>query len=376
MNTGVVIAMKGANTRLSLTVAALLALMPSAVHAQGQMINVTVDGEPVQFAGQPPIERLGSVLVPLRGVFERLGAQVAYDPGTRTILAARGNTSISLPLGSRNAVVNGQIQTLSQPAQVINGTTLVPLRFVSEALGAFVEWRGSSQTVVINTNGAINGNIATGGGTVTSGGAGEALIQDVTFSPRNRTLRPGDVLTIKVVALPNGRARFSLGDMVENRTMREGPDGVYTATYTVKKGDSLAQEPITVTFISANGRATTLTTERSVTISAAGAPGKPVILSPEVNEQVGNVATFAGRAVPYTTIRYRLTYQGLRDDDRPSNGTIANGEVESNANGRWRIPDINLSTPPGIYQAVYTLEVTAVGAAGEESETTTVKFKR
>jgi len=371
--------MKGANTSLSLTVGALLTLMPSAALAQGQQINVTVDGEPVQFAGQPPIERLGSVLVPLRGVFERLGAQVAYDAGTRTILAIRGSTSVSLPLGSRNVVVNGQRQMLSQPAQVINGTTLVPLRFVSEALGANVEWRGSSQTVVINMNGAINGNIATGGGTVTSGGAGEALIQDVTFSPRNRALRPGDVLTIKMVALPNGRARFSLGDVVENRPLREGPDGVYTAAYTVKTSDSLSQAPLIVTFTSANGRTTTQTTDRLVTIAAAGAPGRlgrPVIVSPVVNERVGNVATFTGRSTPNATIRYRLIYQGLRGDDRPSNGTIADGEVEANANGRWRIPNINLSTPSDVYQAVYTLEVTAVGAAGEASETATVKFRR
>jgi hypothetical protein len=376
MNTGVVNTMKGANTSLSLTVGALLALMPSAALAQGQQINVTVDGEPVQFAGQPPIERLGSVLVPLRGVFERLGAQVAYDAGTRTILAIRGSTSVSLPLGSRNVVVNGQRQMLSQPAQVINGTTLVPLRFVSEALGANVEWRGSSQTVVINTNGAINGNIATGGGTVTSGGAGEALIQDVTFSPRNRALRPGDVLTVKMVALPNGRARFSLGDVVENRPLREGPDGVYTAAYTVKNGDSLSQTPLTVTFTSANGRTTTQTTDRLVRIGAVGAARKPVILSPVVNERVGNIATFTGRAAPNATLRYRLVYQGIRGDDRPSNGTIANGEVEANANGRWRIPGINLSTPSDVHQAVYTLEVTAVGAAGGASEAATVKFRQ
>jgi len=373
--------MKGVSTGLSLTVGALLALMPSAVHAQGQQINVTVDGESINFMGQRPIEQAGSVLVPLRGVFERLGAQVAYDSGSRTILAVRGNTSVSLPLGSRNAVVNGQIRPLSQPAQVINGTTLVPLRFVSEALGANVEWNGGTETVVINTNGMANGNViagnvATGSGTATSGGSGEALIQSLTFSPRNRTLRPGDVLTIKMVGQPNGRARFSLGDEVSDRPMREGPDGVYTATYTVKKGDSLDQTPVTVSFTSANGRTASQTTNRSVTTAGANAPAKPIILTPDANERVGDVFTFTGRAAPHATIRYRLTYQGLHGDDRPSNGTVTDGEVEANANGRWTIRDINLSTPAGIYRTVYTLEVTAVGESGAESESTTVQFRR
>src|SRR5579872_6625948 len=72
-------------------------------------VTITVNGQQVQF-DQPPIERSGSVFVPLRGVFERLGASVVYDNGK--INATGNGRTISLTIGSTTAVVNGQPQTL------------------------------------------------------------------------------------------------------------------------------------------------------------------------------------------------------------------------------------------------------------------------
>lgn len=143
------------NTKSYAAIAATIATLgmsATMAHAQ-QSINVTVDGGVVNFAGQQPIEQYGSVLVPLRGVFERLGATVAYDGNTKSVLAVRGATTVSLQLGSRDAKVNNRTRTLSVPAQAVNGSTLVPLRFVSEALGAQVEWQAPSRTVIVSTNG-------------------------------------------------------------------------------------------------------------------------------------------------------------------------------------------------------------------------------
>ena len=136
-----------------------LGLVTTGTQAQTP-INVTVNGDVVNFSGQQPVEQYGSVLVPLRGVFEKLGATVAYDGGTKTILANRGATNVSLQLGSSTARVNNAPRQLSVPAQAVNGTTLVPLRFVSEALGANVQWRADSRTVVVNSGGSgpINPN--------------------------------------------------------------------------------------------------------------------------------------------------------------------------------------------------------------------------
>src|SRR6478672_5963570 len=79
----------------SVALAACACCAPMA-HAQG--INVTVDGEVVPFSGQQPVERAGTILVPLRGVFEKLGATVGYDSSTKTIIAIQGPKTVTLKL--------------------------------------------------------------------------------------------------------------------------------------------------------------------------------------------------------------------------------------------------------------------------------------
>ncbi|MBI4280028.1 MAG: copper amine oxidase N-terminal domain-containing protein [Armatimonadetes bacterium] len=118
--------------------------------AQGQVprIQVMVDGQPVVF-DQPPVMMQGRVMVPLRGVFERLGASVVWDDASRTVVAVRGDTAVELQIGRLWARVNNRTIPLEVPALVMGGRTLVPLRFVSEALGAVVEWREAARTVVI-----------------------------------------------------------------------------------------------------------------------------------------------------------------------------------------------------------------------------------
>ena len=123
--------------------------------AQGN-IAVTVNGEPVNFSGQPPVQQNGRLLVPLRGVLEKIGATVRYSGPTKTIQAAKGDTNIQLVLGEASAVVNGKSVTLDVPAQARNGTTLVPLRFVAESLGADVRFDGTAQVVAIRTDGKPN----------------------------------------------------------------------------------------------------------------------------------------------------------------------------------------------------------------------------
>jgi hypothetical protein len=116
-------------------------------------VRVFVDGDQVVF-DQPPIIVGSRVLVPLRGIFERMGATVVWIQSTRTVRAQRGTTSVELQIGSRNAVVNGRTVILDVPAQIVGGRTLVPLRFISESLGAGVEYDPASRTVQITTGGA------------------------------------------------------------------------------------------------------------------------------------------------------------------------------------------------------------------------------
>ncbi|MEY2355903.1 copper amine oxidase N-terminal domain-containing protein [Lysinibacillus capsici] len=113
-----------------------------------QEVSIYINGEKQSFSNQAVIEN-GSTLVPLRGIFESLGANVQWDQSTQTIDASKGNTKVWLKIGSKNAKVNNNAINLSIPAQVKNGKTLVPLRFISESLGANVQWNQKTQTVTI-----------------------------------------------------------------------------------------------------------------------------------------------------------------------------------------------------------------------------------
>jgi len=127
--------------------AALAAIFATTLPAWA--LSVTVDGEMVGFS-PPPIERTGRVFVPLRGVFQRLGATVVYANG---VINATGNgRNISLTIGSTTATVNGQPQTVDQAPFIIGASTYVPLRFISEALGVIVNYDASNQLVALVTS--------------------------------------------------------------------------------------------------------------------------------------------------------------------------------------------------------------------------------
>lgn len=137
---------------------AALALATAAVHAQN--IKVSVDGQPVEFRGQDPTYTNGRVLVPLRGVFEELGATVQWNPAGRMVIATSPGTDIRLRIGDRRARVNGEWQELDVPARIVNGSTMVPLRFLSEALGADVNWNAYDSHVIITTTSANRSTVA------------------------------------------------------------------------------------------------------------------------------------------------------------------------------------------------------------------------
>ncbi len=117
-------------------------------------VAIVVNGSQMQF-GQPPVERAGRVFVPLRGVFEHLGATVVYDNGT--INATGNGRNVSLRIGSNQATVDGQTQNLDDAPFLVGATTLVPLRFIAQALGASVDWNNNTSTVTIVGSGNSNG---------------------------------------------------------------------------------------------------------------------------------------------------------------------------------------------------------------------------
>ncbi len=127
----------------------------NAAAADANIIKVELNGKPL-VTNVPPLSINGSTFVPMRSIFEALGASVIWEGSTQTIVAQKQGTIIILTVGEDHAMVNGINVPLTQPAQIIKGSTMVPLRFVSESLGVAVEWLPKERKVRLTTTQAAN----------------------------------------------------------------------------------------------------------------------------------------------------------------------------------------------------------------------------
>ena len=141
----------------TLSAALLFALVAASIPAvaTAQTVTVKVGGHPM-YLNPGPIERAGRVFVPLRGIFERLGSTVVYQAGT--INATKGSTTVSLRIGSTQAVVDGQPQILDVAPFIVGATTYVPLRFVAQSFGATVGYDATTRDGAIRPAGGGGGN--------------------------------------------------------------------------------------------------------------------------------------------------------------------------------------------------------------------------
>lgn len=111
-------------------------------------LKVYVRGKRPRF-DVPPVIRDGRTLVPVRAIAEALDATVDYDAATRAVTIARGDRVVVLSLADGSASVDGRPIRLDVPAAVVSGRTVVPLRFISEALGSRVDFDAEARQVVI-----------------------------------------------------------------------------------------------------------------------------------------------------------------------------------------------------------------------------------
>ncbi|MWC30331.1 stalk domain-containing protein [Paenibacillus sp. MMS18-CY102] len=119
-------------------------------YAKNTEIRIFMDCQEVDIDPKPLMNN-GSVLVPLRDIFERLGASVSWDQGLQTIQAQKGSTKVYLQIGNKTAYSNNQKVQLNAAPQLVNGSTFVPLRFVSEVFNCKVQWNKEKLTVFIVT---------------------------------------------------------------------------------------------------------------------------------------------------------------------------------------------------------------------------------
>jgi len=110
--------------------------------------QATINQETVRL-DQPPVIKNGRTFVPLRFISEALGASVKWEPSDKSIHFENGKKKGKLFLNQKRAFVNGQAIALDAAPFISNGRTLVPVRFVCEVLGYNVEWNESQKEVII-----------------------------------------------------------------------------------------------------------------------------------------------------------------------------------------------------------------------------------
>ena len=99
----------------------------------------------------PPIIEDGSTLVPMRFLFEQMGADVEWDSETQTATATLDNKAVTFSIDNVNARINNKPAKMDVPARLVNGKTMVPLRFLSENMGYDVDWDADSRTAIVNS---------------------------------------------------------------------------------------------------------------------------------------------------------------------------------------------------------------------------------
>jgi Copper amine oxidase N-terminal domain len=93
--------------------------------------------------------RGNTILIPLRSMFEQMGATVSYDASTKTVQVTKPGSAVQVTVGKPEVVVNGESRPLDVPPEIYKGSVVVPVRVISEAMGAYVLWVADKRLVVV-----------------------------------------------------------------------------------------------------------------------------------------------------------------------------------------------------------------------------------
>lgn len=111
--------------------------------------RIFYNGEKIDF-DVPPIVENDRTLIPLRGLFEKMGAEVSWDGNTSTAAVVKNDTRLSFQKNYYRVYVNGVAKYMDVPTRLTGGRTMIPLRFLSEELGYEVNWNENTRTIDIN----------------------------------------------------------------------------------------------------------------------------------------------------------------------------------------------------------------------------------
>ncbi len=130
------------------SVCMLTFLSGAAVFGADDGITLNVDGEELVCDVAPQIID-GRTMVPVRAIFEAVGADVSYDGETKTVTAVKEDTTVVMTVDSSTETINGEEVAMDTSPVIVDGRTLAPARYVAEAFGYSVSWDGDTKTVSI-----------------------------------------------------------------------------------------------------------------------------------------------------------------------------------------------------------------------------------
>lgn len=205
-------------------------LLAAPAYAQ-QEITVVVNGNSVNMENYPVIEN-NRTLVPFRSVLEAMGAQIDWNANTKTVTCTLGDNVVEVEIGGDNMLANGESIALDVPAKVIDNRTYVPLRAISEGLGAEVVWDAETKTVSVASAAAetapskedtvtddASGNNAAGEETADGNAAQQGIAY--TMTDYSNPITSGDTSIMPVSAnypvfSGNGRAASRLNSYISS----------------------------------------------------------------------------------------------------------------------------------------------------------------
>lgn len=213
-----------------------------------------------------PVEVHGRILVPMRAIFEALGARVAYDASSSTVDASTEKHHVTLTIGAPRATVDGRSVSLDVPAQVVADRAFVPLRFVSTALGANVGYDAASRLV----NVTLVQIVAFHGPSVTyqelptppppaqsSNYVNGDLSSGMQLDVGGRWFAPGSPILVRLTAPPGGRAYVLLCTSDWRYEMFAAPDSpYYSTTVYAPRVERIDSCPIVAMYVAWNGLVT------------------------------------------------------------------------------------------------------------------------
>lgn len=287
------------------------------VHAASSQIKIYIDGSELQ-ADQGPAVINYRTLVPLRAIFEALDAKVTWNSRTETIVAQKGDTTVTLALGSNVATINNTTVYMDVPARTLNNRTLVPVRFVSEALGEDVRWDEAAQSVYITTSSKVYAPSSVSASIVGQQGDGRDIEVRFAKSQQEANINHYRVYVVKASnasAFTLNRA-LSLSSNVYTQVAKDGWDKRLTLSADMRDTDGsyITSNQAYVIYVVAvsniNNQSALSKASSTITVAANSSPAVASNIKVSVNSNYGDgrdISVSFNRAINETYVSgYRV----------------------------------------------------------------------